>query len=535
MRWLSALVALVALSGPGPARGADLGLQPPRRDGRRVVAILPPVTENEDARQLALLVQARASALLVESGAYHDVHIKMITSMAERDGIPLGALDEPEHALHAGRRLGASRVVHAILVPNGGDGAWGGWTLRATTRRSLKDFRRASITLPGDFSRLVAEGGLALAEMVFRADGLPVPPSLRVRALATESHDATRAFARCYAHVIEQPFRIGKAIVLSKKQLDDAARACEEAVKDDPGYAEAWAALGLVRTVAGEDARAIEALGKVPATAGYVPLYWLARYWLVVRYQSNDAGTRVLRSAIDRLPGFLLARGYLAQHLTTIRQYPAALDAWRAYREINPESAYVLGQMSHVLSHLGKKDEAIDEARRAVALDADSRDAAVELGSRYIDAGRWKDAIATLARVAARPPVRPETLLRLGYAHLGAGDLNAAEGELERARKTATSRKEWRTRARAAVDLAAIALRRGKADAARVLLEAAAAEGLDVAAVAAYDPTLAKLAKSLPVGQRPSEASPFALDAHGDADPNAARRSPPPGFGALKM
>ncbi len=534
MRWLP-LLALVALSGSARARAGDLGLQPPRPDGRRVVAILPPVTKDESARQLALLVQARASALLVESGAYHDVHIKMITSMAERDGIPLGALDEASHALRAGRRLGASRVVHAILVPNGGDGAWGGWTLRATTRRSLKDSRRASITLPGDFSRLVADGGLALAEMVFRADGLPVPPTLRTRAMQTESHEATAAFARCYARVIEQPFRIGKAVVLSRQQLDEAAAGCEEAVKADPGYAEAWAALGLVRTVAGEDGRAVQALGKVPAAAGYVPLYWLARYWLVVRYQSNDAGTKVLRTAIDRLPGFLLARGYLAQHLTTIRQYPAALDAWRAYREINPDSAYVLGQASHVLSHLGKKDEAIAEARRAVALDADSRDAAVELGSRYIDAGRWKEAITTLSAVAARPPVRGETLLRLGFAHLGAGDLGAAEVELERARKAASTRKEWRTRAKAAVDLAAIALRRGKPDAARALLAAAAAEGLDVAAVAAYDAALVKLAATLKAGERPHEASAFPVDPHGDADPHAARRVPPAGFDALRM
>ena len=55
--------------------------------------------------------------------------------------------------------------------------------------------------------------------MVFGADKLAVPPSLRKRAPATTSHLAALAYAACYAPLIEQPFRVGKPVVLSEQQI----------------------------------------------------------------------------------------------------------------------------------------------------------------------------------------------------------------------------------------------------------------------------------------------------------------------------
>src|SRR5262249_21621718 len=162
---------------------------------------------------------------------------------------------------------------------------------------------------------------------------------------------------------------------------------------------------------------AVERLAATKEGAGYLPLYWLARYWLVTRYESPKAGGIGLRAALDKHPYMLVARGLLAQHESAIHDDAAALAAWRDYQKELPKSAFVRGGISHSLARLGKHAEAIAEAKGAVADAPDDHEAKLELGSRYIDAGKYPSAVAVLKPLAETPKARAEVMLRLGWAY----------------------------------------------------------------------------------------------------------------------
>ena len=107
------------------------------------------------------------------------------------------------------------------------------------------------------------------------------------------------------------PHGLGKTktvAVIATGDLARAIKACRTAVQADPAFQAAWAALGLALAISGEDAQAVQALIKVRADGSFQPLFWLGRYWLVTRYQSPEAGLKVLRAALEKRPGFLLAR-----------------------------------------------------------------------------------------------------------------------------------------------------------------------------------------------------------------------------------
>src|SRR5262249_15117512 len=124
---------------------------------------------------------------------------------------------------------------------------------------------------------------------------------------------AMRHYAACDARLIEQPVGIDNPFVLNDVELKKAIASCETAVKADPAFSAAWAALAFASALAGDDRRAVEALSNVKPDAGHVPNAAVARFWLVSRYQSAEAGVAVLKEAIAKEPGFLLARAYLAE------------------------------------------------------------------------------------------------------------------------------------------------------------------------------------------------------------------------------
>jgi tetratricopeptide (TPR) repeat protein len=488
---------------------------------RLVVAILPPAADPGSA-DLALGIHTRATALLAQTGRYHEVHLKQVLRMAEREGLSRESLSTPAGAARAGRRLGTGRVVYGTLRQQ--DGAL---TLTAAALRDGGPDRRAApvtVRLPSALPAAVEAGALALAQLAARADGVALPA--RPRPL-TASAEALAAYLRCHAVVVQQPVGIEHPVVLEGAQLKEAVRACRAAVAADAKLGAAWAALGLALALAGEDSAAVQALSRVQKGEDYLPLYWLGRYWLVTRYQSAAAGETALRRAIERHPHFLLAWGYLAEHHSALREDTAALSAWQAYLAQVPGSAFLRGRISHSLARLGRHDEALKEARAALELVPDNREAALELASRHLDAGQPAEAITLLLPLARRPEARGEILLRLGYAYLRQGDLLAAEPWLRRAEAAAARPGEWRTRARARLDLGKVLIKLGRVEEGQRLLVAALQGGLRGYIAAQKDEELQRMVQQAEKAQksrrvelfrftRPPEASPFPLDGAGD-------------------
>jgi tetratricopeptide (TPR) repeat protein len=295
----------------------------------------------------------------------------------------------------------------------------------------------------------------------------------------------------------------------------------------------------LAQAIIGGDAAATKSLVALGDTDDVLEMYTLARFWLLTRYQSNEAGVAFLSDLVKKHPGELLARSYLGDTQFAIGAWADAEKTWNAYVALAPNSAWAWGRLSKALARLGKSDDAVNAAKKGFALSPTSPEARLELGSRLIDAGKPAEAEEILEPLARVVPARGEHLLRLGWSHWLQGELDAAQAYFQRAVDVATAPGEWRTRGRASYDLALVEAKRGKKDAAKLALKAALATGLKLREV---DPSLTEVARELERGAMardagvapgrlvPREASLFPVDPFGDPDVKAKKPPAPEGL-----
>src|SRR5262249_35088759 len=181
-----------------------------RAEARHAVVVLPPGAGDAEGEALGLVMQARASEILVATGGYQDLHAKQILRVAERE-----RLASPEVIA---RRLGAERAVAAKLARAGG-----GWTLDGTP-------------LPSALPQMIDAGALALARRIAPKAAVPGRP-------LTSSAPALAAYASCYAILVRQPIGVETPVVIAPAELDRAIASCRAAVAADGSFQDARAAL----------------------------------------------------------------------------------------------------------------------------------------------------------------------------------------------------------------------------------------------------------------------------------------------------
>ncbi len=501
-------------------------------DRRPVLAVFPPSAADPAGKELALLIQARTTAVLATTDRYSDVHLKQVLAMASREGFDMESLD-PKNSDRAAKLLGAERVAWGQLERNEK-----GFKLKAVVT-DLKKLTRVEVQLGSELATAVEAASTTLSHAILRLDnvtGFKTPP-----AVSTKSDAAMQAFSHCYATVVRQPMGIENPAVLEGPELDVAITQCKEALTADPKFVPASAALGLAYAIIGNDAEALKALAPLKGADQDERLYWIARFWEVTRYQSNDAGEALLREAISKKPGFLLARAYLGELLDTVGKYDKAAEAWKAFAEVAPLDPYVSGRLAKSLARQNKHDEAIALTKKALELEPKSREMRLQLASRYIDAGKLDEALPILTALSEEPNARGEVLLRLGWAYYLKGAPELGVPLFEKAIARAKAPGEWRTRGRAHYDLALVHVKKSpeKAEAA---LKASFLTGYRVKEL---DPSLQKAAQKIERAELsqaekkgakkdsavlPREVSLFPVDKFGDVDAAAAKPKPPEGF-----
>ncbi len=494
-----------------------------------LVAMLPPQATEDALLPLALLLEARASELVEETGKVSELHLKQVYRALPEDGFTGGLLD-PKVAEQARRALGADRVV--VFSLTGGKQL----VLRGVVVDGKKP-KPFSATLPGEWGAALDQGAVALAKAALAGVPLPKKPTAQP---ASSNAEALTALGRCYGTVIRQPLGVENPTVLEASELEAAVAACEKALALDPSLRFAQATLALGQAMLGRDEPAAKALASLGDADDVLEVYTLARFWLLTRYQSNEAGVAFLSDVVKRRPGELIARSYLGETQFALGAWADAEQTWRAYVELAPASAWAWGRLSKAISRQGRHDEAVAAAKKGFALSPSSPEARLELGSRLLDAGRLQEAQETLEPLAQLSPPKGEHLLRLGWAHWLEGELDAAQAYFQRAVDVATAPGEWRTRGRAQYDLALVEARRGKKEAAAKALRAALATGLRLREV---DPSLTPIARELEKAEAapadksvprpslvPKEASLFPVDAFGEPDVKAKKPPPPEGL-----
>ncbi len=499
---------------------ATTALAAPRKP---VAAFFPPVT---GAPPLALLLEARASELVEQTGKFNQLHLKQTLRAIDEESLKPGlSVDALRLA------VGADKAVAFSLAENAD-----GYVLTGFTSRGKAAPAKFELKLPASWSAALEQGSARLAQEL---TGAPLKKGATAQP-SSANDDALKALGACYATVLSQPLAVDTPALVDGAQLEAAVASCEQALKLDPTLRFAHAAAALGQAILGNDAAAAKSLAGLGDADDVVEVYTLARFWLLTRYQSNEAGIAYLKEVLKKHDGELIARAYLGDTQLALGQWADAESTFRAYAALAPSSSWAQGRLSKALARQGNHEGAIAAAKNGLQLSPDSAEARLQLGSRFIDAGKLPDALSTLEPLASAANAKAEHLLRLGWAHWQSGKADAALAHFQRAYDQAQLPGEWRTKGRAAYDLALLQVKRGDPAQAKELLAASQRTGWRTKE---FDPALKDVARALereelgaaapkkePSAKPPRETSVLPLTLFGEVDPYPKRPPPPEGL-----
>lgn len=512
--------AFVALIVPLVAMGASSARKP-------VIALMPTEASAPDLVKLGLLMEARASEVLEAAGKTYELHLRQVLAMAKVEGLGLETLSQPDTAELARQALGADKVVTTVLRRDKKGLRLEGSVVEARKTTAF------SVTLPPDWPSALVAGSDGIARaLIGKVRRTTVQPE-------SKSEPALVALADCWAASLRQPLGVEEPVVIDGAELEFAIAACRKAVALDPSLHFGLATLALLQAISGDDTGAVTSLTGLEPADDMVESFTLARFWLLTRYQSNEAGIASLRAAIVKHPAELILLATLGEDYASLHDEAKASEAWKALLMVAPNSPFALGHLSQAEAKAGRLKEALALAERALVRAPQSKEARLQVANRLMDLGRPDQAIETLELLVGDPDARGEHLLRLGFAHLLNGDVDASSDLFERAVKRSARPDEWRTRGRAHYLQAVVEARRGNAVAARRALTASRDTGLRVRDL---DPTLVALLGKADVSQEsvadagarpsllPRESSLFPIDPYGDPRPSQEKPPAPEGL-----
>ena len=519
MRSLHVLVSFVVLSAASAVASAE------------PIVFLPPIGESPAATELGYLMHMHAEHMLVEKGERPVVGLRQILSAADTLTLAPEAFAGP-HAARLAGLVGTNRFIVAKLV-----GKAAPYTLELRVFENGKPAPVAATVLPRSSVAAVNAGARALASL---GAGHAVTPATELPSDIKD--DAMASYASCGAALLQQAIALDSPIPLQMTALERAIATCRNTIALYPQLDDARAKLGLALALANRAQEAVDLLRTV-TSKHYEPSLWIAHYWLATRHKSHEAGLAVLQEVVRRFPSSLLARGFLSDHLYAMRRYDEALVVANALLALVPESAVARTRVSAILGRLGRNDEALRMAEEVAKKAPQDPRNLTTLASRYLDAGRYADALATLKDLE---PASARVLNLRGWALLRLNKLDDAQRAFELAR-TATDAApfEWRTRGRVFAGLLRVAAARNDQASSAKLAEQIKLEGFVAFTRAMQDPavTAALDRAHMPVNDaapatkpkvtgpryiRPSEATPFSLDPTGDIDPRGRALTSPP-------
>jgi eukaryotic-like serine/threonine-protein kinase len=126
-----------------------------------------------------------------------------------------------------------------------------------------------------------------------------------------------------------------------------------------------------------------------------------------------DGAEKSLKRAIALSPGLSFAHETLAWVLLSLGRREDAIAEARAAAVLNPRSAYMVFTDGRVLHRVRLFDQAEERYKQAIALDPGFGPPYSTLIHLYIDQGRLDDARAALAQRERLPSVRPQEWLRI--------------------------------------------------------------------------------------------------------------------------
>ena len=258
-------------------------------------------------------------------------------------------------------------------------------------------------------------------------------PSPEILKLAVEQYEA---IVRIEPKNIDNHLLLGHLYFLSK-ELPNAEKELKAALALDPGSEEAVARLAFLYNEQGDNKHAAEILNAVPEARRTSKVYAMLGYTYEQQKDYKSAIGSYQHALILDKDNLDALRG-LAQNLASDNQTAAALEQYRMLQEADPQDAQASLRVSELYRRMGKFDLALENLKKAEALQQDSLEVAYNEANILEAQGKYDEAAAALQKLIARsnaPSDRHNLALfqdRLGNVYRQAGKPQLAQETFRR-------------------------------------------------------------------------------------------------------
>jgi tetratricopeptide (TPR) repeat protein len=208
--------------------------------------------------------------------------------------------------------------------------------------------------------------------------------------------------------------------------LDQAARAYQTLLAQNPDHADALHLLGVVALQCGRPARAVEHIGRAVALNPGVAAYQANRAEAYRVLGQHLRAVECCRIALGLRPNFPEAANNLGLAWLDLGKTDEAVVQFREAIRLKPDLAMAHNNLGNALLRRGDKAEALDRFRRALQYDPNLVEAHSNLGQLLLESYRRPEALVHCREAVRLRPDFPEARNNLGNVLRELGRLEEA-------------------------------------------------------------------------------------------------------------
>ena len=263
-----------------------------------------------------------------------------------------------------------------------------------------------------------------------------VAAGIQVRLTAQE--EARLARSRRVDPDIYEAYALGRAYMLRTPTPANRVKSkeyFEQAIAKDPGYAPAYASLGLLYVEhpgpISKDPQDARKRARAHAEKALQLDDTLAEaHTALARIAQQDwdwsRAEREYKLAIEMNPSHPTAHIWYALFLYAMQRFDEAAILARRAQQLDPASPAIGAYAAGVYFYAGRVEEAMASWHKALDLDPSYADASTFLARAHISQGRYHEAIAELRKAIAFTPKDPQVLGALAFAYARTGQRKEA-------------------------------------------------------------------------------------------------------------
>jgi serine/threonine-protein kinase len=216
----------------------------------------------------------------------------------------------------------------------------------------------------------------------------------------------------------------------TRKDLEKALEYFEQAIREDPNYALAYAGLADLYFVLpayvplppkeayskGKEAalKALEIDDKLAeAHTSLAGIKWY--YW---EWEEAEKG---FKRALELNPGYATARHWYAYHLMLVGRHDESISEIKLAQELDPHSLIINTNVGYMLHHARQYDRAIEHYKNRLEMDPNFSVLRSNLARAYVQIEKYEEAIEEIQEAIALSWRNPNDLSLLGHVYAVSG------------------------------------------------------------------------------------------------------------------